>query len=158
MKMTWISAFVAGMFGTAIAAWLDVFWVIPGSIAIGAVVGLAIAYGLDIFTDRAGKTLTSRYNSDETYSDVMYKGDLIHANHLFRQGRYEDALSAFKEILARDPGRVEPRFKIARIYQIGLKDPEQARKTYEGLLDLFAESLGENNMYVIESRRALKEV
>jgi tetratricopeptide (TPR) repeat protein len=153
-----ISASVAGMFGIAASILLDNNWVIPGSIAIGAVAGLVVAYGLDYFTDRAGKALTRRYESDETYSDILYRGDLIHANHLFRQGRYEDALEAFKEILAKAPDRVEPRFKIARIYQIGLNEPEKARNAYKNLLDLFAESLGENNMYVIESRRALKEL
>jgi uncharacterized protein YjbI with pentapeptide repeats len=152
-----IASIVGAAFATPFASVSGKYWIIPASFATGVVIGIAGVYAFDRLTDRTARALTRRHSMEETYSEMFYKRDVIHANYLFRQGRYDEALEAFKEIFTKAPDRAEPRFKIARIYQ-KLNEPDKAEKAYQDLIEILGESLGEDNMYIMESRRALKKL
>ncbi len=152
-----VCGIMGGIVGTYGASMAGEYWVVPASFVLGAVIGVAVMFGFDYFSQQAARALTRRHKMEETYSEMFYKRDIIHANYLFREGRYEEALKEFKQIFSKAPDRVEPRFKIASINLI-LGDPERARAAYDDIVDLFADTLGEDNMYIMESRRALKEL
>ena len=146
---------IMGTMATAVAN--APYWAVPVSGLIGVAVGFGIGQLLETFTTKVPEILYGRHR-DLGYTDILYKGDLAHANFLYRLERWPEAIEAFREILGKAPDKVEARFRIARIYHQGLRDPERARVAYQHIIDRYAQALGENHMYILESRRGLKEL
>ena len=145
------------LLGTMVMAVYDAWWVVPGSFAIGIVVGLGASYLLETLPDKAVDKLFDR-RREPGYSEILYRGDLGHANFLYRNERWEEARKEYQGILDKAPDKIEPQFRIARIYHQGLREPDQARAAYQQIIDRYAQALGEEHMYILESRRGLKEL
>jgi len=133
------------------------YWSVPVSALLGVAIGFAIGQLIETFSTKAPEILYGR-TRDLGYTDILYKGDLAHANFLYRLERWPEAIEAYQEILGKAQDKVEPRFRIARIYHQGLRDSERARVAYQHIIDRYAQALGENHMYILESRRGLKEL
>lgn len=152
---------IAGLFGAFFGALATAvygeWWMVPGSLFLGVMVGWGVSRLVEAVSNKAPEALYGR-RREESYSEVLYRGDLTHANFLYRHERWAEALEAYQEILDKDPDKIEPQFRIARIYHHGLKDAEQARRAYQRIIDRYAAALGESHMYILESRRGLKEL
>jgi tetratricopeptide (TPR) repeat protein len=78
------------------------------------------------------------------------------ATRLVREGRWNEAIPAFCEIIQKAPKKGEPRFNLARIYQkvghFGL-----ALSEYKKIVNL-KDELGRNHAFVVESERAIGEL
>jgi len=149
---------MGAMFGTMVTATANApYWAIPFSGLMGVGIGFGIGHLLESFSTKAPEILYGR-TRDVGYTDILYKGDLSHATYLYRLERWPEAIEAYREILGKAPDKIEPQFRIARIYHQGLRDLDQARAAYQQIIDRYAQALGENHMYVLESRRGLKEL
>jgi hypothetical protein len=148
---------VGALFGTWGAVMTGAWWMTGAGFAVGVVVGLGMSYTLEAISTKAPEALFGRHR-DFSYSDILYKADLAHATYLYRLERWPEAIEAYREILGKAPDKIEPHFRIARIFHQGLRDPEKARAAYQTIIDHYAQALGENHMYVLESRRGLKEL
>ncbi len=152
-----IGMFFGGIIGSIYSAILNSAWIVPGSMAIGFVVSTTIVYFIERITNASVDGMLGRVIQQD-YSETAYRGDMVYANNLFRQGRHEEALEAFLEIIKHAPDKAEPRYKTARIYHVGIKDYENAAKEYQFIIDNFTARLGTDNMYIIESNRAIKQL
>ncbi|OGP55854.1 MAG: hypothetical protein A2V67_12380 [Deltaproteobacteria bacterium RBG_13_61_14] len=152
-----IAALWGAFFGALITAVYGKWWMVPASMLMGVVIGAGVSYLIELISTKAPDALYGR-KREEGYSEVLYRGDLAHAIFLYRHERWPEALEAYLEILGKDPDKLEPQFRIARIYHQGLRDLEKAREAYQQIIDRYAKLLGEGHMYILESRRGLKEL
>jgi tetratricopeptide (TPR) repeat protein len=93
---------------------------------------------------------------DLSYENRSYQSDMDKATRLVREGRWDEAMAAYRDITRKAPQKVEPRFNPARIYQkvghLGL-----ALSEYKKLVNL-KDELGPNHALIIESERAIEEL
>jgi tetratricopeptide (TPR) repeat protein len=78
------------------------------------------------------------------------------AKRLVREERWNEAITACREIIQRAPKMYEARFNLARVYQmaghLGL-----ALHEYNKLRNL-RDEIGPNHVFVLESERAIEEL
>ncbi len=156
--MVIITGGFGALFGTVATSVANApYWAIPVSGLIGVAVGFGIGQLLEFFTTKVPEILYGR-TRNVGYTEILYKGDLGNADFLYRNQHWSEAIKAYREILGKDPDKLEPQFRIARIYHQGLRDPGKARAAYQQIIDRYGQALGEEHMYILESRRGLKEL
>ena len=101
--------------------------------------GISLIYGTDY--------------SDPSYENRFYQDDMDKATRLVREKRWNEAISAYREIIEKAPKMSEARFNLARVYQmagqLGL-----ALHEYDKIRNLKNE-LGPNHPFVLESERSI---
>ncbi len=92
--------------------------------------------------------------SDPSYENRFYQDDMDKANRLVREGKLNEAIWAYREIIRKAPKMCEARFNLARVCQIagqlGL-----ALHEYDKLRNL-KDEVGPNHVFVLESERAIE--
>jgi len=131
-------------------------------VILGGMIGGALLLPLGkLVSDLASEALADRLmgrESLERYPEIYYNRDLSRAKGMFRDGYYDDALEVLLDLMDKTPDRAEPLFLAAKVCHTGTKDYNRAMKLYTDLVERFEDTLGENHMYIIESKRNLDEL
>ena len=94
--------------------------------------------------------------SDDSYESQFYQDDMDKAKRLMREGEWDKAIYAYREVIQKSPKMCEPRFNLAQVYQmagyLGLALNEY--KKIVGLKNQF----GSTHLFVLESERAVEEL
>jgi len=135
-SFTWdASVLIVGLLTAAILG-----YILPWSINFISIVFHNLIYGPD--------------NSGASYESQFYQDDMDKAKRLMREGEWDKAMYAYREIIQKSPMMCEPRFNLAQVYQmagyLGLALNEY--KKIVGLKDQF----GATHPFVLESERAVE--
>ena len=94
--------------------------------------------------------------SDPSYENRFYQDDMDKAKRLMREGEWDKAMHAYREIVQKSPMMCEPKFNLAQLYQmaghLGLALNEY--KKIVGSKNQF----GSTHLFVLESERAVEEL
>lgn len=119
---------------------LSLIW--PKLVNLVSSAGISLLYG-SVFTDLS-------------YENRSYQDDMEKATRLVREGRWNEAMAVYREIIHKAPKKSEARFNLARVYQkvghFGL-----ALSEYKKIANL-KDELGPNHALIIESERAIEEL
>ena len=152
MIYIWVSGLGAVLFGIGV--------IHLGVLIVGALFILPLSFALPRLMDRAS-TLSAFLiygirHSDPSYENRCYQDDMDKAKRLVREMRFHEAIRAYREIIQKAPKMPEPRFNLARVYQmaghLGL-----ALREYHRLGNL-RDKLGPNHVFVRESERIIEEL
>jgi tetratricopeptide (TPR) repeat protein len=137
-SFTWdVSVLIVGLLTAAILG-----YILPWSINFISIVFNNLIYGPD--------------NSEDSYENRSYRNDMDKAKSLMREGEWDKATHTYREIIQKSPMMCEPRFNLARVFQmagyLGLALNEY--KKIVGLKDQF----GATHPFVLESERAVEEL
>lgn len=126
----------------------------------GLCLSLLLSYTLPSFMNFIATTFVSLIYgldySDTSYENQFYQDDMDKAKRLVRKEKWDKAIAAYREIIGKTPKKCEPRFNLAKVYQmvgqLGL-----AMSEYHKIKDL-KDELGPNHVFVLESERAIEEL
>jgi len=93
---------------------------------------------------------------DLSYENRSYQNDMDKAKKLVREEKWNEAITAYREIIQKTPKKCEPRFNLARIYErvghLGL-----ALSEYRKIADSENEP-DPNRALISEAKRAIEEL
>ena len=78
------------------------------------------------------------------------------AKRLVREGKWNQAVTAYRSIVRKPPEKAEPRFYLAQSHQ-NAGYPGLAMSEYRKIVDSKGE-LGPNHVFVLESERTIEEL
>ena len=136
---------VVGAFGLRQGFWI----LLPGLI----LVGIGFLLRDRVFAQSAGSIYgVGKVSTD--YRSRGYSADMHTAGALVREGNWVKAAELYSTMVEKAPKEAEPLFLLAQTYE-RMDKPVQAQLSYRRLIDRFAERLGEDHPYVLESQEKL---
>lgn len=132
----------------------------PKVLMIGAPLSFILGYIAPWLFNMISKTFIDLiYGSGsgwDSYQDHFYQEDMDRAKKLVREGNYYQAISLYREIIQKVPMIMEPRFNLAKIYQL-LGHKGLALNEYKKILSL-RDQLGESHPFILESKMAIERL
>ena len=121
-----------------------------------AILGYIFPWSINFISIAFNNLIYGPDNSEDSYENQFYQDDMDKAKRLMREGGWDKAMHAYREIIQKSPMMCEPRFNLAQVYQLaghlGLALNEY--KKIVGLKDQF----GATHPFVLESERAAEEL
>jgi len=121
-----------------------------------AILGYILPWSINFISIAFNNLIYGPDNSEDSYENQFYQDDMDKAKRLMREGGWDKAMHAYREIIQKSPMMCEPRFNLAQVYQLaghlGLALNEY--KKIVGLKDQF----GATHPFVLESGRAVEEL
>ncbi len=117
---------------------------------------VACTYLINFLSSIPASLFSGPHFSDRSYENGPYQNDMDKAKKLVREGKLDEAITAYREIIQKSPKHSEPRFNLARIYKRA-GYPGLALSEYRKIIDL-KEELGTDHPLIFESERAITEL
>jgi hypothetical protein len=152
MIFMWVSGLGAVIFGVGFehlgVLVVGILFIVPLSFALPCV--------LDLVSHASAFLIYGTGYSNPSYENRFYQDDMDRAKRLAREGKLNDAIWVYRQIIQKAPKMHEARFNLARVYQmagqVGL-----ALHEYNRLRNLRCK-LGPNHVFVRESERIIEEL
>ena len=149
-----------GMVLLVIVCFITPFTSPPGVIIVGLIAVLILSYLLPWLMDLFSTIYTSLiYGFDHSvtsYEDHLYQDNMEKAKRLVRDEKWYEAIFAYQEIINKAPKKLEPRFNLAKVYQI-VGQLWLALGEYQNILS-FKNEAGSNHIFVLESEIIAEEL
>ncbi len=129
-------------------------------VIVGLIAVPILSYTLPWFIDLISTIYTSLIygfnHSDASYESQFYQDDMEKAKRLVREEKWYEAIFAYQEIINKVPQKCEPRFNLAKVYQI-VGQFWLAMREYKKIVHL-TDGSESNHVFISESQRAIEEL
>jgi len=131
-----------------------------GVIIVGLIAIPILSYALPWLMDLISTIYTSLIygfdHSNASYEDHFYQDDMAKAKRLVREEKLHEAIFAYQVIINKVPQKCEPRFNLARVYQMAGQS-WLAMGEYRKIVNS-KDGIGSNHILVLESERTMTKL
>jgi tetratricopeptide (TPR) repeat protein len=129
--------------------------IIVGLIAV-PIISFTLPWLIDLISIVYTSLIYGLNYSNTSYENQFYEDEMAKANRLVREEKWYEAIFAYQEIINKAPERCEPRFNLAKVYQI-VGQFWLAMREYKKIVYL-TDGLEPNQVFTFESQRAIEEL